>query len=364
MDAMKLLMQLFVLAGLLLHISSAKKDPNLFQVVTSHPHDLEELSPHIETVHQSGRLWVVRLKENSPASVAKHLSPLRGSERSYFYQNTTLVQMRAMKKKTISRELIEKVDRTLIEKDVVKLASDYENRAAGTDDNLRAVRDVAQRFRDMNYKVSQICYTTDICSIVAEKVGTKNPKKILLVEGHIDSVGESFAGADDNASGVAVILEMARIIKDVPTQKTVRFFIANGEEDGLLGSEHYAKALQKTKQIKNIELVINMDMVGYNFNNVVELETEPEFEALAKWYAGLATNYTILKPKITLGAWGSDHVSFLKRGIPSILTMVDWETKSPCYHEACDTPDSLNYEFTAEIAKLNLSAILTKDIDQ
>ena len=74
-------------------------------------------------------------------------------------------------------------------------------------------------------------------------------------------------------------------------------------------------------------------MVGYNLNGVVELKMEPDYEEMV---ASLSYSYTKLKPKITLGAWGSDHVPFLKRSVSSILTIEDWSTKTPCYHQSCE----------------------------
>jgi hypothetical protein len=106
-----------------------------------------------------------------------------------------------------------------------------------------------------------------------------------------------------------------------------------------------------------------MDMVGYNSNGVVELETNAEFEPLAKWFATLASTYTNLHSKITLGAWGSDHVPFLEKNVPTLLTLEDWSTKTPCYHQACDQPNTINYSYAAEITKLNTAAVLTKDAE-
>ena len=180
--------------------------------------------------------------------------------------------------------------------------------------------------------------------------------------GHIDSVGKAFAGADDNASGTAVALEIARVLKDYDNRKTIRFFITNGEELGLLGAQHYVRKLSGENRLSELELVINMDMVGYNkSNNIVELETAPEYETLAKWFAELGSRYTTLKSKITLGAWGSDHVPFLNKGVPALLTIENWDTKTPCYHQACDRPETLNYDYASEIGKLNAAAVLTKD---
>jgi hypothetical protein len=281
------------------------------------------------------------------------------SEKIFLYKTTTLTNLK--KQKTFSKTILDKVVKENIKKDVEDLSLNYVTRLAGTEENKTAVKSVGDRFKSMNYEVKEICYGFDSCSIIAEKKGTAL-NKVIMIEGHIDSVGESYAGADDNASGVAVILEMARVLKDVPNRKTIRFFISNGEEANLLGSEHYARSLKSSNELSKIELVINMDMVGYNENGIVELETEPEHESMAKWYADLAMTYTKLKPKITLGAWGSDHVPFLKRGVPSMLTIEDWDTKTPCYHMECDVPDTINYEYALQITRLNLSAVLAKDL--
>jgi Zn-dependent M28 family amino/carboxypeptidase len=180
---------------------------------------------------------------------------------------------------------------------------------------------------------------------------------------HLDSVGKDFAGADDNGSGAAVLMEIARVLQTYPNKKTIRFFATNGEEGGLLGAEHYAAQLSSNGQIKNVVLAINMDMVGYNSNGIVELETDSKYDELANWFAQLTADFTTLKTKITLGAWGSDHVPFIKKNVPTILTIEDWSTKTPCYHTACDKPDSLNYVYAGEIGKLNTAATISKDLE-
>jgi len=344
-----------------LNISSARRGNDLFQVISSHPHDVEEISPYIETVYQNGRLWVVQLKKDAPSEILTYLKPLSGSEKSYLHQGHWVSNVTLKNKNDAIKNLVNQVDKEAIHKDVEELAS-YKTRAAGTADNQHAVKTVGIRFQNMGYEVSEICYRAGVCSVIAEKKGSIEPQKVMMVMGHIDSVGATFAGADDNASGTAVVLEMARVLKNHKNKKTIRFFVTNGEELGLLGANHYARLLANENKIKDLSLVINMDMVGYNSNGVVELETEPEHENLAKWFADLASKYTKLKTKITLGAWGSDHVPFLKRGVPSLLTIENWDTKTPCYHMECDKPETLNYEYAAEIAKLNVSAVLNKDL--
>lgn len=359
---MKQLIIVALVFGMFFNLGAGYRGNDLFQVITSHPHDLEELTPHIETVYQNGRLWVVQLNKDAPEDVLQHLRPLSGNEKSYIHEGQWITNAGLKKKKDNTKLLVSQVSQENIQKDIEDLANNYETRYAGSEENQRALAATEERFRSMGYVVSEVCYAPDACSIVAEKKGKVEASKVILVMGHIDSVGQSFAGADDNASGVAVILEMARVLKDSNNRKTIRFFVTNGEELGLYGASYYAKQLAASNEIKNIALAINMDMVGYNkSNNIVELETEPEHEGLAKWFADLASKYTTLKTKITLGAWGSDHVPFLKKGVPTLLTIENWDTKTPCYHQECDKPDTINYAYAAEIAKLNVSAVLTKD---
>lgn len=367
---MKKLIVATVFTGLFLSMSSTQRDKQLYQVISSHPHDLKEMASHIETVHQSGRLWIVDLKAGAPAEVREHLRPITGREKSYLYNNLGLrfknigprggdMSGRSADNQIIM-DTVGQVDSELIKQDVLELTS-YTTRAAGTPENQAVTKSVADKFLAMNYAVKEICYRPAVCSVIAEKKGRSKSQEVLLVLAHMDSVGKEFAGADDNASGTATLLEIARVLKDYDNEKTIRFFATNGEENGLLGAEHYVALLKASGEIKQLSLAVNMDMVGYNKNGIVELETNPNLEELAKWYAGLASQYTKLRTKITLGAWGSDHVPFLDAGAPALLTIEDWSTKTPCYHMGCDKPDTLNYQYAGEIAKLNAAAVMSKD---
>ena len=132
--------------------------------------------------------------------------------------------------------------------------------------------------------------------------------------------------------------------------------MTNGEEIGLIGSRAYVQKLKSEDLLGKVKFTINMDMVSYNKNSVFEIETNSEFEESAQWYAGLARTYTYLTPEITIPAWGSDHESFLNEGIPSVLTIEDWQTKTPCYHQACDKFATLNIESAMEIIRLTTVA--------
>lgn len=356
---MKLTLLITLILGMFLNAGFSFRS-KFYQVISSHPHDVEHIEPYIKTVKKDGRLWIVQVKRNAPKSVMTHLQEVTGREKTYYYFSA-LITLGQHRNSTKMSQILDSVSKENIQEEVVRLAS-YDTRAVGTKGNQDAIKSVSDKLSQMGYEIKKICYAANACSIVADKKGSMFPDQVLMTMAHLDSVGESFAGADDNASGTSVLLEMARVLKDHPNKKTMRFFITNGEESGMLGAAHYARLLANQNQIKQLAFVINMDMVGYNSNGVVELETNPEFEAQAKWYADLVYRYTTLKPKITLGAWGSDHVPFLRRGVNSILTIENWDTKTPCYHAECDTPETLNYDYATEIAKLNVAAILSKDL--
>ncbi|MDD4868359.1 MAG: M28 family peptidase, partial [Mycobacterium sp.] len=75
-------------------------------------------------------------------------------------------------------------------------------------------------------------------NVVAEQTGTLYPNAIYIIGGHYDSA--STPGADDNASGVALVLEAARILSQYPSDYTIRYMAFDMEEAGLIGSAHYA----------------------------------------------------------------------------------------------------------------------------
>lgn len=355
-------MKTLSLASLILASSlflSAAPKPALYQVMSAHPHDVKEFSPFIErTVRQQGRLWLVELKSNAPAYVLKHFRLTDGKDVKHY----TAPVMKMSQASGQIQDFTSRIDVASIKGDVEMLAA-YESRKVGSQDNQKATAQIKEIFSKLGYSITEYCYRPGACSVVADKVGETSPKEVIMLFGHFDSVGKSFAGADDNASGTAVLMEVARVLKDYSNKKTIRFFATNGEEAGLLGAEHYAGELIKSGEIKNMVLAINMDMVGYNSNGIVELETDSQYEGLAQWFVQIATTYTSLKTKITIGAWGSDHVPFIQGGVPTLLTIEDWSTKTPCYHQACDKPSTLNYEYAGEIAKLNLAAMMTKDAE-
>lgn len=332
-----------------------------YQVISSDPHVVQALQPFIQTRFKGGRMWLVSVKV--PASTPKWVySYLRQADpnRVGHYVPSTL-QLKAIKLPPIDDSYLKMINLEVLQLGVSNLTN-FKDRSAGSKDNQAAHDWLASELKKMGYAVASVCYKPGACSVIAERKGLVSPQNVILVEGHFDSVGHPLAGADDNASGTIATLEIARVLQGYKNKSTLRFFLTNGEENGLLGATDYVKRLVAGNEIKNIKLAINMDMVGYNANGIVELETEKEWNGLATWFAALTETHTKLKSKITIGAWGSDHVPFLKAGVPTLMTIEYWDTKTPCYHAACDKPSTINFPYMLEITKLNTAAVLTADM--
>jgi hypothetical protein len=328
------------------------------QLMTAHPHDMKAVAPYILNMESQGRLVKITLKKPLPSHLAKFVRPLTGEEKHFIPK-----VLKKKKKDPGVDQYIQLLVKENIQETITKLAA-FPSRAAGSADNQTAMNQMGEKLRELGYTITQECYQADACSVVAEKKGQKKENSVLILLAHLDSVGRDQAGADDNASGVGVLMEIARVLATYPNQRTIRFFITNGEELGLLGCEHYVNKLQTQSEINNIYFTLNMDMVGYNSNKIVELETDAPYTSLAQWMAELVAQYTNLTSKITIGAWGSDHVPFLRKNISSILTIEDWSTKTPCYHQTCDKPNTINFDYAYEISKLNTAAMILKDQEQ
>lgn len=103
--------------------------------------------------------------------------------------------------------------------------------------------------------------TAVVKNLVVTKIGTLYPNTYVIICGHYDSIGGT--GTNDNGSGIACILETARLLATIPTDYSIKFINFSGEEDGLYGSQHYVSSVVNgTTPKMNIRLVFNLDEVG------------------------------------------------------------------------------------------------------
>jgi Zn-dependent M28 family amino/carboxypeptidase len=200
-------------------------------------------------------------------------------------------------------------------------------------------------------------------NVVATLPGLTRPDDWYIIGGHYDSVSEvpqsAAPGAEDNASGCAGVLELARIISAHPPAGTVIFICYSGEEQGLHGSTDHASRLVLTGDDDKIKAMINMDMIGYTGDAELDclLESRSIAQTVVDTLSAAATQYTTLSISISWSAWGSDHVPYLNRSMPAVLTIEnDWDVY-PYYHTTSDTPDKIVIDMGVQILRMNLAAI-------
>ena len=161
-----------------------------------------------------------------------------------------------------------------------------------------------------------------------------------------NSEGEIHNGADDNASGVSGVLELARMFSQNKTIEKVNYIFAlfSGEEDGLIGSKHMAESLKN--KYPNVVAMINMDMIG-RLNDKKELTvggigTNPEFKTIVEKNKPAGFNLTLDES----GIGPSDHTSFYLKDIPVLFFFTGTHTD---YHKPSDDEDKINYTGTTNI---------------
>lgn len=263
----------------------------------------------------------------------------------------------------------------------------YQDRA-----NLTAAAElIERRLASFGYTVAPQPYQIDdlaVRNVIAQRRGTEQPDRVIVVGAHYDSVVGS-PGADDNASGVAVLLELARVHAETPFRKTVRFVAFTLEEPPFFRSRHmgsrvYARSLRERGE--QIEAMLCLESVGY-FSHEAGSQSFPWLVFWLRWrYPATGDFITIvsngdsqplqtqvrdaltahmdLPVETYAGPWWipgvdwSDHGSFWNEGYPAVMLTDTALYRNPHYHRSTDLPETLDYQAMTELVR-GLSAALT-----
>jgi len=224
-------------------------------------------------------------------------------------------------------------------------------------------------------------YGKPVRNIEVEWTGTKRPERVWIVGGHYDSIDGSPA-ADDNASAVAGVLELARLLAGKPCRDTVRFVTFVNEEPPFykgpeMGSVVYAKRCRERGE--TIRGMINLEMIGYYRQERGTQEYPPPLSKRPwKWLLPSRGNFiafvgnfasagltrrckrlfrkTVRFPALWVaapdrldGTGMSDHWSFWQQGYPAIMVTDTAFFRNPNYHKLSDKPDTLDYPRMATV---------------
>jgi len=174
----------------------------------------------------------------------------------------------------------------------------------------------------------------------------------VVAGGHYDSVPAG-PGANDNASGTATVVEMARVLAADGEFDDVCFVLFGAEEIGLIGSAHFVESLTPVEE-ETLEAMLNFDMVGVGIQWL--FAGSPSMTDLAAAEAEERDLEYIVESSLPIG---SDHASFINAGIPAVFfhSLFVVVSDDPHYHTAEDRAEHVQSTRMAEVAELGLAVI-------
>lgn len=237
---------------------------------------------------------------------------------------------------------------------VTYLASDtLEGRDTGSKGYVLAAEYIAQECKDVGLKVEyqQVPLRRGrVCHNVIAWIEGKDTDSVVVVGAHLDHLGMRgrtvYNGADDNASGSAAVLGLAkRFAKEQKPPCTIVFQWYTGEEDGFIGSRYYVNHPlfpRGESDIKKHKFMLNLDMVGRLRSTAVRSQDFNLPAILRELYA----KYPFARRVTLLNESGSDQVPFARKGIPNVFLHTGLHRD---YHRPGDDADKINYQGLEEI---------------
>jgi Zn-dependent M28 family amino/carboxypeptidase len=270
-----------------------------------------------------------------------------------------------------------------LEADVRTLCSDLSPRGYSNTANLDRTADwIVERFRQSDLEVTEQPYRVtegEYRNVIGARPGTDPDRGVVIVGAHYDAYGE-LPGADDNASGVAVLLELAGTLPDRAPKRTQLFVAFCTEEPPFfstpdMGSHHFARKL--VDEGTGIDLMIALDLVGYFSDEAGSQRVPGALLRLAypsrgdfigvvgdvgagRWIgrvkrgmrsAGALPVYSFRAPSFVPGVDWSDHIWFRRLGLPGVLVTDTAMMRNPNYHRSTDTPETLDYRRMAAVVQ-------------
>jgi hypothetical protein len=243
----------------------------------------------------------------------------------------------------------------------------------------RAAAYIERTLKGLGYEVVShefSAYNRSYRNIEATLPGMNRPHEVVILGAHYDSA-EDAPGADDNASGVAGVLELARVFAGDRQSRTIRFVFFPTEEPpsfptANMGSRHYATAARARSD--QITAMLSIESIGYYDTEkgsqrypfplnlaypdvgdfigfVSNLRSRPLLiQAIGTFraHASIPTQGAAA-PSWVPGVWWSDHWSFWREGYPAIMITDTAPYRNPFYHTPEDTPDKLDYDRMARV---------------
>ena len=339
-----------------------------------------EHSPEAGRVLAKGGRWELR---EVPAEQAKTLRLADSHAWAAFTPNTSVARQYRLEQRAIAKavspsvqQVVERIDAARWFADVQTLAS-WDRSSYGTT-SLNAARDwISARFNSLGLADGLQAFTMSGAgggsitryNVTGAWIGSSQPDRWLIVGAHYDARNMSATstvsvpGAEDNASGCAGVIELARALLPSRPARSILFMCYAGEEQGLRGSAAHVQSLTQAGQLASVDAVVIMDMIGYSADANLEAlyESSASHSAYLMQFGAAAASYVPELAVITsTNPFGSDHVPYLNAGVRTALAIEnDWDIY-PHYHRSTDLPANMGpnaRRMGAAILKTNAAVI-------
>jgi Zn-dependent M28 family amino/carboxypeptidase len=236
----------------------------------------------------------------------------------------------------------------------------------------QAAEYIEMQMLSLGYTVQPHAYAVSgqsVANLIVERRGIRKPDEIILLGAHYDTCYNP--GADDNASGIAALIELARAFSARPVDRTLRFAAFVNEEPpyfqtDLMGSRIYAQAAQAAGE--RIRAAVVLEMIGYYDSKPFSQRYPPLFGLIYPnrgHFIGVVGNFrsaglvkqvreafkaasrfpieSVVAPESVPGVAWSDHWSFWRSGYPAVMVTDTAHLRNPHYHMPSDTWSTLDY---------------------
>lgn len=289
-------------------------------------------------------------------------------------------------KQLLITQAIGLISRQNIQDTIINIADDddqpgvdaKQTRYSNSSGNVVERNFIKKQLEEMGYTVTIQQFTSGSVSsanIIAQYNG-RNTSKYYAITAHMDATAarsgtnDPAPGADDNGSGTATVLEVARVLASLKPQLTnsVKFILFSGEEQGLHGSGYHVNRITDTN---NVLGAVNMDMIGWNPPSRGDCV---QFGYIARNGGNILSdkavqidnthNIGLNASSVLTNIMASDHAPFVQNGIKAILVSecalmeARIGTVQPNYHSVTDVPNTLNYSQIEKTAKTVVGTII------
>jgi hypothetical protein len=359
-----------------LNLETRELEGGLLYLVTQEGSSFQQAHPEVPVLFDRGRHIVVWLDQRQANEISGHKArfSIRPVERNAVVFDTLMRPTTPLRVDPQIKSITDSVSPSDFSAVLGELVA-HPTRHSLTSHFTNAAQQCRDRLQSFGYQVTfqEVRIPGgNTLNIIADKPGSGGePRSVALVCAHLDSINQPdpsapedpvapAPGADDNGSGSAGLLEIARVLKDKTIAQDLRLILFGGEEEGMLGSIHYVDQLPASERAR-IKSVVNMDMIGtlnHTSGPTVLLEGgDPVSKRMVEGLATAAHTYTQLTVETSFHPHDSDHCSFIDARVPAVLTIEGNDKGNHNMHTDRDTLAHIDRNLPMEVLRMNAAFV-------